>query len=253
MHLPYSSGNHLLDALSSFGAIGLQSDLEVITLPSRHWLAPYAGPRHHVDFPIDAVISIIATLRSGESIEVGNVGREGFVETDAALESDTARRGSFCQVSGTVARMSLHRFRERMHENTSFARLMRRSIKATLFTAQQFAACNARHDVEARGARWLLMTRDRIGRDSFPLTHDSLAIMLGVRRASVTVAVQSLQAFGAVFHTRGVVTITNETTLRAAACECYEDCKDAFRESLIEPNLAVSVRAVPPGERRRGR
>jgi CRP-like cAMP-binding protein len=240
MHPPYSSGNRLLDALLGADAPGLLSDLEVVTLPSRKWLAPYGGPRHHIDFPIDAVISIVATLRSGDAVEVGTVGREGFVETDAALESDTFRRGSFCHVSGNVARMSLRRFQERMDENTSFARLMRRSVTATLFTTQQFAACNARHDVEARCARWLLMTRDRVGRDSFPLTHDSLATLLGVRRASVTVAARSLQSCGAIAYTRGMVSIVHDAALRAAACECYEDCKEAFRESLIEPILATT-------------
>ena len=76
---PYSSGNRLLDALSGVEAPGLHSDLEVVTLPSRVWLAPYLGPRHHIDFPIDAVISIVATLRSGDAVEVGTVGREGFI------------------------------------------------------------------------------------------------------------------------------------------------------------------------------
>ena len=165
-------------------------DVEIVSLASRRWLAPYGGPRHHVDFPIDAVISIVATLRSGDAIEVGTIGREGFMETDAALESDTARRGSFCQVAGDVARMPLSRFRERMDANGAFARLMRRSVTATLFNVQQLAACNAKHRVEAQCARWLLMTRDRVGRDAFPLTHESLANLLGVRRASVSVAMQ---------------------------------------------------------------
>ena len=235
----YVSGNRLLDALSGDDPTGLRNDLEMITLPSRHWLAPYAGPRHHVDFPIDAVISIVATLRNGDAVEVGTIGCEGFIETDAALEADSARRGSYCQVSGDIARMTLRRFRERMDENTAFARLMRRSVTATLFTAQQFAACNAKHDVEERCARWLLMTRDRVGRDSFPLTHDSLGLLLGVRRASVSVATQSLQAYGAITCSRGMVTVVDAAKLRDAACECYADCMEAFEQSLAEPVFAL--------------
>ena len=160
------------------------------------------------------MISIVATLRSGDAIEVGTIGREGFMETDAALESDTARRGSFCQVAGDVARMPLARFRERMDANGPFARLMRRSVTATLFNVQQLAACNAKHRVEAQCARWLLMTRDRVGRDAFPLTHESLASLLGVRRASVSVAAQALQAAGAIVHERGMVTIVGPAALR---------------------------------------
>jgi CRP-like cAMP-binding protein len=237
----YTSGNHLLDALWSADGAGLSSDVEIVALPARRWLAPYGGPRHHVDFPIDAVISIVATLRSGEAIEVGTIGCEGFMETDAALESDTARRGSFCQVAGDVARMPLARFRERMEANGPFARLMRRSVTATLFNAQQLAACNAKHRVEAQCARWLLMTRDRVGRDSFPLTHESLGTLLGVRRASVSIAAQALQAAGAIVHERGTVTIVGPAALSAASCECYEDCKDASRDALREPLLLTTA------------
>ena len=193
-----------------------------------------------MDFPIDAVISIVATMRNGDAVEVGTVGCEGFMETDAALESDTARRGSFCQISGTVARMSLTRFRERMDDSATFARLMRRSVTATLFNAQQIAACNAKHLLEQQCARWLLMTRDRVGHDSFPLTHDSLAILLGARRASVTVAAQSLQTRGAIVQRRGLVTIANAEALRAASCECYEDCMEAFGLALLDADLATT-------------
>jgi CRP-like cAMP-binding protein len=241
MRSTYTAGNHLLDALWSDERSALSDDVEVITLPSRRWLAPYGGPRQHVDFPIDAVISIVATLRSGDAIEVGTIGCEGFMETDAALESDTARRGSFCQVSGDVARMPLPRFRERMDENGAFARLMRRSVTATLFNVQQLAACNAKHRVEAQCARWLLMTRDRVGRDSFPVTHESLAVLLGVRRASVSVAAQALQVAGAIVHERGVVTIVGPDALRVASCECYQDCKDASRDAQRQPPVLVST------------
>jgi hypothetical protein len=80
--------------------------------------------------------------------------------------------------------------------------------------------------------------RDRVGRDSFPLTHESLATLLGVRRASVSVAAQALQTAGAIVYERGMVTITSAASLHAAACECYEDCKEACRQSLPDPALA---------------
>jgi hypothetical protein len=226
--------------LTRAGEPDLRDDLEIVALPSRQWLEPYGGPRHHVDFPIDAVISIVATMRNGDAVEVGTVGCEGFMETDAALESDTARRGSFCQISGRVARMTLTRFHERMDDSASFARLMRRSVTAALFNAQQIAACNAKHLVEERCARWLLMTRDRVRRDSFPLTHDSLAMLLGVRRASVSIVAQSLQTRGAILQHRGMLTIADAEALRAASCECYEDCTYAFEQALIEPALATT-------------
>lgn len=232
----YTCGNHLLDALSRDERFTFYNDLEIITLSSRRWLAPYGGPRQHVDFPIDAVISIVARLRSGDTIEVGSVGCEGFLETDAALESDSARRGSFCQVAGTVARMTLARFRAHMDKNGEFARMMRRSVTATLFDVQQLAACKCKHLVEAQCARWLLTTRDRAGRDAFPLTHDSLGMLLGVRRASVSVALQSLQAAGAIAYERGILRITGADALRLASCECYQDSKDASEDVLLLGN-----------------
>jgi CRP-like cAMP-binding protein len=137
--------------------------------------------------------------------------------------------------------MTLRRFRARMDDNSSFARLMRRSVTATLFSAQQLAACNAKHRVEAQCARWLLATRDRVRRDAFPLTHDALSILLGVRRASVSVAIQSLEAAGAIVHQRGMVTITDAASLRAAACECYEDCKATSQQVLLDPWLATTA------------
>jgi hypothetical protein len=238
LYTTYHAGNHLLDSLSSADRSDLANDLEIVALPSRRSIQPYGGPRHHVDFPMDAVISIVATMRNGDAVEVGTVGCEGFMETDAALESDIARRGSFCQISGTVARMTLSRFRERMVDSPPFARLMRRSVTAALFNAQQIAACNAKHRIEAQCARWLLMTRDRVGRDTFPVTHESLALLLGVRRASITVAAQSLQASGAIAHHRGLVTITDADTLAAASCECYDDCTEAFELVLQDPDHA---------------
>jgi CRP-like cAMP-binding protein len=241
MQPSFATGNLLLDSLCPEDSVKLRNDVEVVTLASRRWVAPYGGPRHHVDFPIDAVISVVATLRSGDAIEVGTIGREGFLETDATLESDTARRGSFCQVAGEVARMPLSRFREHMDANGAFARLMRRSVTASLFNVQQLAACNAKHRVEAQCARWLLMTHDRVGRNAFPITHESLATLLGVRRASVSVAMQSLEAAGAVVHVRGVITIVGRAALRVASCECYEDCKDASRLALHDPLLVTTA------------
>lgn len=241
MRSTYVSGNQLLDSLSAADRSSIDAEVEMIALPSRQWLAPYGGPRHHVDFPIDAVISIVASLRSGDAVEVGTIGCEGFLETDAALESDTARRGSFCQIAGEVARMPLERFRAWMDDRPSFARLMRRSVTATLFSAQQLAACNAKHRVEEQCARWLLATRDRVKRDAFPLTHDALAILLGVRRASVSVAIQALEAGGGIMHARGTVMVIDADALRRAACECYDDCKEASRQALGEPLTALGV------------
>jgi sulfite reductase beta subunit-like hemoprotein len=105
---------------------------------------------------------------------------------------------------------------------------MRRNVRATLFSAQQFAACNVKHSILQRCARWLSMTQDRVERGGFVLTHEFLAIMLGVRRASVSEAAEALQTLGAITYQRGAVAVVDRALLNAAACECYEACKLAF-------------------------
>jgi CRP-like cAMP-binding protein len=111
---------------------------------------------------------------------------------------------------------------------------MRRNVRAALFSAQQFAACNVKHSILQRCARWLSMTEDRVGSADFNLTHEFLAIMLGVRRASVSEAADALQTMGAITYRRGSVRIVDQGLLNATACECYEACKLAFAASLHE-------------------
>jgi CRP-like cAMP-binding protein len=228
----YSTGNRLLDALPKTDRAGLQADLEIVTLAAHQFTHSVGGVMNHVDFPIDAVLSVVATLKNGDSVEVGTVGSESFVESDAVLDASDSQRTSFCQVRGTVGRMSIGRFEARMTTSGSFARLMRRNVRAALFSAQQFAACNVKHSILQRCARWLSMTQDRVGRAEFTLTHDFLSIMLGVRRAGVSEAADALQRIGAITYRRGAVTILDRGLLNATACECYQACNLAFEASL---------------------
>jgi CRP-like cAMP-binding protein len=228
----YSCGNRVLDALPALDVVGLREDVQVVTLAARQFTHAIGAAMDHVDFPIDAVLSVVATLESGDTVEVGTVGRESFVEADAALDLLTARRTSFCQVGGRVGRMTAVRFQDRMASSAAFARLMLHNVSATLFSAQQFAACNSKHAVIQRCARWLLMTADRVGAPRFSLTHDFLAIMLGVRRAGVSEAAESLQRQGAIEYHRGTVTIVNRTLLESASCECYAACRATFVAAL---------------------
>jgi CRP-like cAMP-binding protein len=129
--------------------------------------------------------------------------------------------------------MSIECFVGRMDTSVTFARLMRSSVRATLFSSQQFTVCNAMHSVLERCARWIAMTADRVGKPQFSLTHEFLAIMLGVRRASVTEAADQLHQMGAIDYSRGVVTFVDAVVLEGIACECYKASKEAFVASLI--------------------
>jgi CRP-like cAMP-binding protein len=228
----FSTGNQVLDALPPADRADLESDLEIVTLTAHDLTQSIGEVMDYVDFPIDAVLSVVATLENGDSVEVGTVGSESFVESDAVLGSRLSQRTSFCQVRGTVGRMPIGRFDVRMDTSAPFARLMRRNVRAALFSAQQFAACNAKHTILQRCARWLSMTEDRVGSRTFKLTHEFLAIMLGVRRSGVSEAADALQKMGAIAYRRGAVTVMDDALLNATACECYASCKSAFADSL---------------------
>ena len=229
----YSSGNRLLDALPACDMVNLEHDLTIVPLKAHQSTHSIGRAITYVDFPIDALVSVVALLMNGDTVEVGTVGRESFVESEAALGSSLASRASFCQVKGLVRRMSIECFVGRMDTSVTFARLMRSSVRATLFSSQQFTVCNAMHSVLERCARWIAMTADRVGKPQFSLTHEFLAIMLGVRRASVTEAADQLHQMGAIDYSRGVVTFVDAVVLEGIACECYKASKEAFVASLI--------------------
>jgi len=228
----YRVGNRLLDALPADFASGLAGDVVILTLKAKQSTQSVGEIIEHVDFPIDAVLSVITTLKNGETVEVGTVGNESFVELEAALDSTLASRSSFCQVEGRVGRMDVKRFRERMAASDAFARAMRTNVRAALFSSQQFTVCNLKHTVLQRCARWLAMTADRVERPQFSLSREFLAIMLGAKAARVTEAVEQLERAGAAAYHGSDVRIINAGALHEAACECYALSKAAFAASL---------------------
>jgi CRP-like cAMP-binding protein len=228
----FQCGNLLLDALPYEDRANLAGDLKIISIPAHTYTHSAGMTMTAIDFPIDAVLSVVATLENGYTIEVGTVGRESFVEVDAALSSPRSQRSSFCQVRGSIGRMPFQTFEHRMATSPSFATLIHRNVRAALFSAQQFAACNSKHSVLQRCARWLSMTEDRVGDRNFTLTHELLAVMLGVRRAGVSQAAEALRTMGAIDYRRGRITVLDSALLNATACECYDACKRAFASSL---------------------
>jgi CRP-like cAMP-binding protein len=133
-----------------------------------------------------------------------------------------------------VVRVEPGSFRAAMDGRGELFGFVQRSVGARLFAAEQLVGCNITHTLRERCARWLLMTRDRVRRDEFPLTHDFLAMMLGVRRASVTEIAGELQDEGAIRYQRGLVTIVDEAKLMQRACECYAAITEEFERVLTE-------------------
>ena len=215
--------------------------LDVVALERQQYTNRYDMPMRTVDFPIDTVMSVVATLSNGSTCEVATVGREGFVEVDAALASRTALRTSFCQIPGHVARMPIDAFQAELDTDPEFKARVLRAVRARAFMTEQLATCNLKHTLIERFARWLLMTRDRLGRSEFNVTHEFLAMMLGSRRAGVSQAAATLHAAGAIAYRRGIVRILDDDVLSGRACECYAAERDA-----IETCFRIDLRETQP-------
>jgi CRP-like cAMP-binding protein len=166
-------------------------------------------------------------LPEGESVEVGLMGAEGVVGLALLYGLRVASTTVIVQVDGEAYRIRSEDFlREIVEENTSFYKLLLRYANVFLAMVAQNAGCNASHSVEQRFARWLLLLQDRVHRNSFPLTHEFSAIMLGVRRASVTQVANTLRNIGAIEYRTGHVHGVDRDALASASCGCYEVIRD---------------------------
>jgi CRP-like cAMP-binding protein len=244
----YGGGNRLLDGLPEADKSALVGSLHVVSFGVRDPIAVTGEPQVHVAFPIDAVFSIVALFSSGQTAEVGTVGREGFLPLEIIAGAKGALRTTFCQVPGRGAVMHRSVFEQAFAERRAFALQVQRNASARLFVSEQLTACNLSHSVVQRCARWLLMTMDRVARPDFLLTHEFLAMMLGVRRAGVTEAAGQLQRAGAIRYRRGNITVLDPALLRAASCECY-DATNAVQEAalaghLVPPQMAPQAAAA---------
>jgi len=229
---PGPFGNRLLGALPAAEQTRFAALVDVVALERQQHTNAYDAPMRTVDFPIDAIMSVITTLSNGSTVEVATVGCEGFVEVDAALASRIAHRTAFCQIPGRVARMPIDVFQAELERTAEFRTLVLRAVRARAFMTEQLATCNLKHTVIERFARWLLMTRDRLQRGEFKVTHEFLAMMLGARRAGVSQSAAMLQAAGCITYRRGVIEILDDDKLARRACECYGAQREAIETTF---------------------
>lgn len=192
------------------------------------------GAMSAVYFPCSCVLSMVTLMRDGTTVETGTIGREGFAGIDVLLDAGPALNTVFCQVEGDCLCMPLDAFRATMAEAGGLRRAVQRFVLAYLGLVAQSAACNRVHKVEERFARWMLMTADRVGSDTFYLTQEFIAQMLGVHRPSVSTVASAFQHDGLIRYTRGQVTILDRPGLERASCECYAVCTQQV-ETLLQP------------------
>ena len=194
-------------------------------------------------FPLDCVLSVVTLMRDGAMIEIGTIGHEGTTGIPLIMGGDRTANHAFCQVEGNAWKMSAATFRQLLRESEKFRDLMNRYLQAYVNMLGQFTACNRLHSVYERAARWILMTQDRVGHDTFPLTHEFLATMLGSRRSGVTVAAAILQRAGFIHYHRGRITVLDRVGLESTACECYELTTRQFGAALRPLSWPAAVLA----------
>lgn len=216
-----SKKNALLGALQD-GESTRSDGIALVELRTHESLYEAGGPMERVFFPVDAVISVVTTLADGTSIEVGSIGSEGTTGIFAALGAATVPNATFCQVDGQCFVMERSAFEDHLNANPRFREAVRAYVVGYFNVLAQLVACNRIHPLDARCARWLLMTHDRVGRDRFPLTQEFLAMMLGVRRSGVTLAASAFQDAGFISYSRGRLEILDRAGLEKEACECYQ-------------------------------
>jgi len=213
--------NHLLSAVSRADWVLLAPQLTPVTLTFGDILYESGERIRYVYFPEDALVSLLTIVDKHLALEVGMVGREGMVGVARAMGVATNPLRALVQGAGTAMRMPAAAFNKSLLPSTSLQNAVSLYTHALLMQVAQTAACNRFHDVPARLARWLLMTRDRLNNDQFRLTHEFLSHMLGVRRVGVTTAANALRQRNLIEYKRGQISILDQPGLEAAACSCY--------------------------------
>jgi CRP-like cAMP-binding protein len=233
--------NRLLMALPPDDLVRLWPRLEVVELPFRKVLHAPGQAIEAVYFPETSYVSMLAYIDGGDAAEVGMIGYEGMVGLPVLLGADHDDIEGMVQSPGPALRIDAQAFREALECLPAFRTLLLRYALVHHGQVARTAACNGRHHVDQRLARWLLMAHDRCQQDGFPMTHEFLSLMLGVRRAGITVAAGALQRAGLIRYERGRIEVTDRPGLESVACECYDIVRRAQDQLLGPPAETTDV------------
>lgn len=224
--------NRLLATLPLKDREHLLINCETVDLNFADILYMDGEPMPHVYFPTNSCICQTIQLNRDSSLEVGLVGNEGMLGSTLMLGIDYAPFKTLVQGTGSALRITTSLFLDELQQSRALQEKLSSYLFVSLTQLAQTAACNRYHQVEARLARWLLMTHDRLHTDTFYVTHLFLANMLGVRRVGITKAALSLQQHSLISYRRGHITILDRSGLKAMACSCYRSDIETYQRIL---------------------
>jgi len=225
--------NGLLAALPGASRERLVAKTQRVSLSVKDILYHTGGPITSVYFPLTCVISMMAEMEDGATIEIATVGNEGVLGIPAFLGIDVAVALGITQVSGEARRMSVENFKEAAKSDALFNTILRRYTHALLMQIALSGGCNSLHSVQERYARWLLMMHGRTNVDVFAFTQEFLSTMLGVSRARVNIVTGAFGKAGLIKHGRNQITVLDWKGLEASSCDCYRIIKEEFARVLL--------------------
>jgi CRP-like cAMP-binding protein len=227
-HSPASDGNRLLAHLPAEELALLRPHMEQVQLAHGQQIILPHVPIRDLFFPLNALLSLVTTMEDGASVESGSIGREGMSGVPVLLDAVETTMPTFVQIPGEAIRIKASVVKEVYERGGELKKILNRYIHTVIVVGSQSTACNRLHNIEARLARWLLASSDGIGSQEVNITHEYLAVMLGVRRAGVSEAAAKLQERNLIRYNRGNVTIIERESLEMSACECYRAIREEY-------------------------
>ena len=227
-----TSQNYLIDRLPRKDRQRLLRLADDVQLPLSEVLGEVGQPTRYVYFPVYSFISLVTSIDGKPVLEVGMVGREGLLGAQVALGVLAQPLHALVQGPGSAWRIPLRPFQQELRRNSTLQKILGRYLCVLMNQLASAAACTRFHEINPRLGRWLLMMQDRSHRDTFGVTHEFLAYMLGVRRVGITAAAGALQKEGLIEYHRGKMTVLDRGGLEAAACSCYADDTHAYERLM---------------------
>lgn len=226
--------NRILASLPLEERAPLLAKMERVHLPLGQTIIAPEESIPHIYFPTGALISLVSLMEDGKAVEAGVIGCEGMAGLPIVLGAGTTPMRSVVQIEGDAYKAKADLVKAEFDKGGTLQKALHRYMHALFIAFSQSAACNRLHPVEGRLARWLLIASDGVQAETLPLTHEYLAMMLGMRRAGVTEACVILREKGFIDYHRGQIQITSHAGLESQACECYGVVKKEF-DRLLGP------------------